>query len=846
MRKKFLIPLVLLASALTIGHISGLKAHKEVLADPVTTYIPMSASAFTDGDAAENAGDFELSTATYWPGYAGYHSEDGDSFNYSFFALDTFFCGERNEGWTGTLTLKSWKQSTQYVYFTWGGATNSDENVYLEFHCGDKTYTQFNDTSMGNPMLLRCFKIPDDDFAELMDGVSDFDMYISLHDGRTGGYGFHNFGYLHVNQTAEQTGDAMRFYLNKLGTDTRASQIRIRKEIMRHYYTNASLSSVFLRPSSNINDDFDSNGDFLNHWYFDYDYASNMNWGLHFNQIIGSNTDDHRPADTNMPFNNQNGGFFRGWYQNDQLGGFVDGDGSIYRFISRPFVLSNTGLVSVKMAGSASLHVIDAETRQDLVWADVNSFKMSGNWDNLAVDDFNTVTMVRHVINLEAYLGRKIHLAIADVRDRDWGAVYFDELRVNYENYPGFKVDAFTQTNGDTFHIYKTDKYINSTIHNGETNPEGMKYVAESAINCANDNEIKRHVDNSPIKAAYNFLTSYYSSLRSPAVRFDYANANADAKADVVNSYLSLNSSARAIVNSSKDVTHAAYEGNWYATAVDVSNAIATPLAALVAGYTARTVTFEANGGTGSMESEQRLDGRNYTMPSCSLTAPSGKRFFGWNTAADGTGTPKNPTDSFALSEDMTFYAVWINEDIESTESLSALRFHYAETAVVGEYDFSEVALRFGGFISEALWSELSDSVTIEGYGVIVSKSASIEERYEAAAGNSVEEKLTAICDANTKRVYATGDTPETATPQQKAYMGDVSSTKYYTWQVRVNVGSNFTTNFTAVAYIKVNGGIIFLQEVTCSAKSIAAKVLLSINVLDDIHDPIQCMSNMA
>ena len=59
------------------------------------------------------------------------------------------------------------------------------------------------------------------------------------------------------------------------------------------------------------------------------------------------------------------------------------------------------------------------------------------------------------------------------------------------------------------------------------------------------------------------------------------------------------------------------------------------------------TVSFDANGGSGdAMESMQlTYDGDWAMLPACTYTAPDGKAFKNWNTAADGTGTAYDDKD---------------------------------------------------------------------------------------------------------------------------------------------------------------------------------------------------------
>ena len=707
------------------GALASVSSSKvEAKATEYESYIPMEAAFFTNWTDA--AGSFAGANATFW----------GE--NYHFQNLDTFYRGETGEGWTGTLTSRTWKQHTQYIYFQLGGAKNYDvtgDPVHLKIHYGTYFDVFYNDTFVENPMILRGFKIPDAAYNSLMAAGDDFDMYIEILDQQTAGYGFANFGYLHVNQTKEQVADAMRYYLNHMDLNDREWEVNKRKQILHNFYLNDSLKEFFYAPVSDISDGFESNSDFLNHWYFDYDYANGANWGLRFDKAIGHDT--FRPDDnTKMPFNLTGNGFFRGWFENEDLGGFVGGDNSIYRFISRPFVLSGTGLVSIKMAGTASLHVIDTETRQDLVWADLLTYSTSGDQVNLATSGFNTVTMVRHVINLEAYLGRNIQLAIADVSDGGWSALYADELVTNYTSYPGFKVDAFTQTNNNgTYNCYRTDKYINSKVYNNESNPNGLKYVLEAEINKANDNEIINHVDNSPAKDAYNFLQNYYAELRAPGNEFNYANATEETRANLVVAFNALSPAAQAIVNASTDITYpVAYDADWWNNLVDTSKTLSVAFGALVESYVKYTVSFNANGGTGTMADVGDVKG-TYELPANGFIAPEGYQFAGWK--VNGTGETLSAGAEITVNADTELVAQWeLIPANNYTVSFAANGGTGTMTAVVKE-DGSTYALPGCGFTAPegyqfAGW-KVGDDATLrqEGYEITVTGDVVVTAQWE-------------------------------------------------------------------------------------------------------------------
>ena len=72
------------------------------------------------------------------------------------------------------------------------------------------------------------------------------------------------------------------------------------------------------------------------------------------------------------------------------------------------------------------------------------------------------------------------------------------------------------------------------------------------------------------------------------------------------------------------------------------------------------TITFNAGGGSGNMDSVTVKAGANYTLPACGFTEPEGKQFKGWSTSADGSvisGT------TYEVSSDTTFYAIWESKE---------------------------------------------------------------------------------------------------------------------------------------------------------------------------------------
>jgi uncharacterized repeat protein (TIGR02543 family) len=73
------------------------------------------------------------------------------------------------------------------------------------------------------------------------------------------------------------------------------------------------------------------------------------------------------------------------------------------------------------------------------------------------------------------------------------------------------------------------------------------------------------------------------------------------------------------------------------------------------------TVTFDANGGSGTAPSAQTVSsGSSITLPDGSGLSRSGYIFGGWNANADGTGTNYSGGSSYTVTGNITLYAKWV------------------------------------------------------------------------------------------------------------------------------------------------------------------------------------------
>lgn len=72
------------------------------------------------------------------------------------------------------------------------------------------------------------------------------------------------------------------------------------------------------------------------------------------------------------------------------------------------------------------------------------------------------------------------------------------------------------------------------------------------------------------------------------------------------------------------------------------------------------TVTFNSNGGTGTMDTFTVKSGSKTALPTCAFTGPAGTTVFkGWGTSTSD-GSPKSAgTVTGAISANTTYYAIW-------------------------------------------------------------------------------------------------------------------------------------------------------------------------------------------
>lgn len=458
----------------------------------------------------------------------------------SYCALDKFFDSINNNGedWLGTFKSKSFIQTKNYIYFTFGG-NKANEVTLVDEDTNETLVTltnkYFSDPNASCNMLMYSIEVPEANLGHT--------MHIEVVDNQTSNFGGVTFGDLHVNQTEEEVAKAYSIYLNNLSISDEDNKNEVNKtarDYIVNLYSNEENVDLYKFANYKLTDanvTFSQGNDNLSTLAFDAKYAENLG-DFRFGEFISSDT----AYDWNeqMPFNND-GYFFNG------NGYSARSENAKFRFLTNKFTLSGTGLVSIKMAGrSAQLQVLDPTkigTKEDpvLVTLDNPSFADCGV-ANVYLNGSNYNTLQRVYWDLSKYVGQEIVLAIADKdTDGNWGMLFFDDLITKYDELPSFTVDVFGQTHKEsdvTYYGAFNDLYVKSdeTKFN-ETFNEAYTFLSERYYKTASLVGDKKH----------NYLASRTSD---------------EAKA-TRNAYTLLSNDAKTIVDASDDFYFSTEGDNW-------------------------------------------------------------------------------------------------------------------------------------------------------------------------------------------------------------------------------------------------------------------------------------------
>ena len=139
------------------------------------------------------------------------------------------------------------------------------------------------------------------------------------------------------------------------------------------------------------------------------------------------------------------------------------------------------------------------------------------------------------------------------------------------------------------------------------------------------------------------------------------------------------------------------------------------------------TVSYNANGGTGSIEPQNKYYGNNLTLSNGTDFTRTNHTLTGWNTEADGSGTPYALGATYTDNAPLTLYAQWHMDYIKPTiTSANAYRVDSASSSEAtdnGEFIYITFSYTGGKQPTDESYTSPSCSITIDDEGVLVPES---------------------------------------------------------------------------------------------------------------------------
>lgn len=560
--------LACLLSGLLLGGFSALGqlSPKQVAASGSeterVTYIPFEDNNFSSAEWTEPG----KTKASEWRA-----SADEKFWGHRYFgALDDFYNAEQYQDWTGTISSIHWFQyaETPYVTFTLGGNVTGESYLQIVDEEGNNATTiedgkiyneKFHDPELSVNMIVKVVQIDPEYFGK--------PIHLEIHDGKSGAYGMVEFGHLSPNQSAQDVTDTLWAHgfggqgnnHNRPGNAAAANSNFVAQEYVWNIYKTDSAYSSFMGEATNVTkteivEDFES-GALSPEWVLDgnYGYQDVPGEGQTDNFVYPGYDRDHAVSDRDattyqwIPFNKDGKYFLNGWKGE---GGAADEVAS-YRLLSRPFVLTGSGLIGAKLGGRTaqlSLYAYDGN-KPAVDEAPLASLRLPFKDCVDITNGLTNVTMRRAYMDASAFLGEKVVLALEDCEaGKDWGHAMFDSIDTNVDlNGFKFAVDVLAQTRGEaaTTHAAVTDYYQAGAL------VDELPDVKDQAGASSHDLAY--------VKEAYDFLSIYYGTARSKESLYTYCQLPLESLSAIVSAYERLSPEAKAIADRSGDYSYSGY-----------------------------------------------------------------------------------------------------------------------------------------------------------------------------------------------------------------------------------------------------------------------------------------------
>lgn len=186
-------------------------------------------------------------------------------------------------------------------------------------------------------------------------------------------------------------------------------------------------------------------------------------------------------------------------------------------------------------------------------------------------------------------------------------------------------------------------------------------------------------------------------------------------------------------------------------------------VAAIIDGYYSYTVSFNANGGSGEMASQRIKKGAAENLSANTFTY-DGYDFNGWNTSADGSGTPYAAGASVTLAADLVLYAQWVSNSHTVTfdanggrGTMETQRIVFGREEALRKAEYYKTGYDFGGWNTSAdgKGSAYADeaAVTLDGdvtlYAIWTAKNYTVTFNANGGVGEMPTQSLTFDTAAN-------------------------------------------------------------------------------------------------
>lgn len=224
------------------------------------------------------------------------------------------------------------------------------------------------------------------------------------------------------------------------------------------------------------------------------------------------------------------------------------------------------------------------------------------------------------------------------------------------------------------------------------------------------------------------------------------------------------------------------------------------------------SVTYNANG-SASADTVQKFN-PNSSIEDCTFEAPEGKKFCGWNTSSDGSGTRYSAGDTPVLDCDITLYAQWVTYDTAtSTYTISSAD----ELRAFFSYATDEISYKD---------AKLLEDVTVSDWCVPGWFAGTFD-------GNGKTLTITSVKEVHSEKDISTGET--------KTYSGFLSILRGTVKSLTIkNSGFGSTKcDYAGAVAGKINSGTIDsvnVERTTVTAKNCAG-MIAGYNELGDIKN---------